>query len=372
MSHRFESFAQPGIQRLKAYDPGHDLVAFRRRFAQGALVELGSNENSHGPSPRARQAILDALADIYRYPDPLGGDLKRALAAKHGVPVESILLGNGSHELLMQFGQVFAGPGVDVVASRYGFAVYALAAQAAGANLVLAEPHARDAQMPRGHDPAALLAAITPPTRLLFFANPNNPTGTWFSTAALADLLARVPEQVLVVVDEAYIEFVDAPGLESALPLLARHPNLIVTRTFSKAYGLAGLRVGFAVAHPELIALMERVRESFNVNSLGLAAAEAALADGEHLAWVVARNAEERAWTRVNLEARGLFVHPSQTNFLLVEFGPGTKQTEAALTARGVVLRPMGGYGLPECLRITVGTRSENQRLLQVLDEVRE
>jgi len=371
VSNRFERFAQPGIQRLKAYDPGHDLVAFRRRFPQGGLVELGSNENSHGPSPAARQAILDALADIFRYPDPLGGDLKRALAARHGVPVESILLGNGSHELLMQFGQVFAGPGVDVVASRYGFAVYALAAQAAGANLVLAEPFARDAEMPRGHDPDALAAAITSATRLLFFANPNNPTGTWFSFDALAQLLARVPEDVLVVVDEAYIEFADAPGLSTALPLLARHANLIVTRTFSKAYGLAGLRVGYALAHPDVVALMERNRESFNVNSLGLAAAEAALGDDGHLAWVVARNSEERGWLRANLEARGLFVHPSQTNFLLVEFGPGTRALEIALTARGVVLRPMAGYGLGECLRITVGTRSENQRLLQVLDEVR-
>jgi histidinol-phosphate aminotransferase len=369
LTQRFAALAQPGVRRLKAYDPGHDLVAFRRRFPQGGLVELGSNENAHGPSPRARQAILDALADIYRYPDPLGGDLKRALAARHGIDTARILLGNGSHELLMQLGQVFAGPGIDVVASRYGFAVYALAAQAAGANLRLAEPYPRDAAMPRGHDPEALLAAITPQTQLLFFANPNNPTGTWFPTADLARLLERVPGHVLVVVDEAYIEFADAPGLESALPLLPRYDNLVVLRTFSKAYGLAGLRIGYAVAHPELLAVVERVRESFNVNSLGLAAAEAALADEEHLAWVVARNAEERAWLRANLEARGLFVHPSQTNFLLAEFGPRTDEIEAALTARGVVLRPMRGYGLGECLRITVGTRSENQRLLQALDE---
>lgn len=371
MSNRFEAFAQPGIQRLKAYDPGHDLVAFRRRFPQGGLVELGSNENSHGPSPKARQAILDALADIHRYPDPLGGDLKRALAAKHGVPVESIILGNGSHELLMQLGQVFSGPGDEVVASRYGFAVYALAAQAAGATLMLAEPFSRDAQMPRGHDPEALAAAITPATRLLFFANPNNPTGTWFSTERLAWLLARVPEDVLVIIDEAYIEFADAPGLESTLPLRAKHRNLVVARTFSKAYGLAGLRIGYAVADPDVVALLERNRESFNVNSLGLVAAEAALGDAEHLAWVVARNAEERGWLRASLQARDLFVHPSQTNFLLVEFGSGTNAIEAALVERGVVLRPMGGYGLGECLRITVGTRSENQRLLQVHDEVR-
>jgi histidinol-phosphate aminotransferase len=366
---RFEALAQPGIRGLKAYDPGHDLVAFRRRVGP-TLIELGSNENAHGPSPLARAAILDELAHVFRYPDPLGGDLKRALAQKHRIDQRAILLGNGSHELLMQFGQIFAGPGNEVVASRYGFAVYALAAQAAGARLVLAEPLPRDHAMARGHDPDALLAAVTPATRMLFLANPNNPTGTWFPTSALEQLLQRVPEQVLVVADEAYIEYADAPGLESALPLVARYPNLIVTRTFSKAYALAGLRIGYAVAHPDLIAVMERVRESFNVNSLGLAAANAALSDTAHLDWVRARNAEERAWLRTEFERRGRFVHPSQTNFLLVEFGPETARIESALTERGVILRPMVGYGLGDCLRITVATHSENQRFLQALDEV--
>ncbi len=366
---RFEALAQPGVQRLKAYDPGHDLVAFRRRVGP-TLVELGSNENAHGPSPSVRAAILDQLAGLFRYPDPLGGHLKRALADRHGVEASQILLGNGSHELLMQFGQVFSGPGTDVVVSRYSFAVYALAAQCAGANLRWAEALPRDHAMPRGHDPGALLAAVTPVTRLMFFANPNNPTGTWFGREALLHLLEALPESVLVVVDEAYIEFADAPGLRSALDLCTRFPNLIVTRTFSKAYGLAGVRVGYAVAHPDVIALMERVRESFNVSSLGLAAALAASGDEAHLAWVRERNAEERAWLQAELERRGRFVHPSQTNFLLVEFGPSTAEIEAALTERGVVLRPMGGYGLGDCLRITVGTRSENQRLLQVLDEI--
>jgi histidinol-phosphate aminotransferase len=366
---RFEALAQPGIRSLKAYDPGHDLVAFRRKVG-ATLVELGSNENSLGPSPRAREAILGELATLYRYPDPLGADLKRALARRLGLQTEQILLGNGSHELLMQFGQVFSGAGDDVLASRFGFAVYALAAQASGANLRLAEPLPRAHAMARGHDPDALAAALTPATRLLFFANPNNPTGTWFGTQALISLLERVPEDVLVVVDEAYIEYVDAPDLASAVGLLSRFPNLVVTRTFSKAYGLAGLRVGYALGHPELIALMERVRESFNVNALGLAAALAALHDDAHLDWVRARNAEERLWLRGELERRGLFVHPSQTNFLLVEFGPATPRIEPALVGKGVVLRPMGGYGLGDCLRITIGTRSENLRLLAALDEV--
>ncbi len=366
----FERLARPGIRSLRAYDPGHDLVALRRRFAEAQLVELGSNENPYGASPRAKQAIVDALAGIHIYPDPLGGDLKRALAALHGIEPSRILLGNGSHELLMQFAQVFSGPEDEVVASKYGFAVYALAAQAAGAPLRLAPAHPREHPMPRGHDLAALRATIGPRTRLVYLANPNNPTGTWFGGDDFAAFLASVPGDVIVVVDEAYAEFVDAPDYASALPLVARHPNLVVTRTFSKAYALAGLRVGFAVADPGLIAVMERVRESFNVNALGLAAAEAALADGAHLQSSIAGNAAQRAALGEALRARGLKVSPSQTNFLLVEFGQDAARIEAELVTRGIVLRPMGGYGLGECLRITVGTEAENRRLLAALDEV--
>jgi histidinol-phosphate aminotransferase len=371
----FSALARPGIQGLRAYDPGHDLVAFRRRFADRHLIELGSNETPYGPSARAKEAILATIHDSFRYPDPLGGDLKRALAAKHGVEVASILLGNGSHELLMQFAQVFAGPDAEVVASKHGFAVYAIAAQAAGAPLRIAPCHADDHPMPRGHDLDAIAATITDTTRLVHLANPNNPTGTWYGADAFAAFMARVPERVIVVVDEAYAEFVDAPDWASALTLVARHPNLVVTRTFSKAYALAGLRVGYAIGDPGLIAVMERVRESFNVNSAGLAAAEAALGDEEHLRWVVARNAEQRAALADALRARGLRMFPSQTNFILTQFAePGEEvrvaRIDAALIERGVVLRPMGGYGLGHCLRITVGTAAENRRLLEALDEV--
>ena len=366
----FESLARPGIRSLRAYDPGHDLVALRRRYAEAQLVELGSNENPYGASPLAKQAVVDALAHIHIYPDPLGGDLKRALAAKHGVDARSLLLGNGSHELLMQFAQVFAGPGDEIVASKFGFAVYALAAQAAGATLQPAAAYPREHAMPRGHDLSALHAAIGPRTKLVYLANPNNPTGTWFDAGAFAAFLARVPERVLVVVDEAYAEFVDAPDYGSALPLVAAHPNLVVTRTFSKAYALAGLRVGYAIAHRELIAVMERVRESFNVNAPALAAAEAALADASHLRASVDGNAAQRAALAQALRARGLAVAPSQTNFLLAEFGADANRIEAGLVARGIVLRPMAGYGLGDCLRITVGTADENQRLLAALDEV--
>lgn len=366
----FEVLARPGIRALRAYDPGHDLVALRRRFAEAQLVELGSNENPYGASPAARQAIEAALDGIHVYPDPLGGDLKRALSARHGIDPSRILLGNGSHELLMQFAQVFAGPDSEVVASKFGFAVYALAAQAAGAPLVLAPALPVDHPMPRGHDLAALHAAIGPRTRLVYLANPNNPTGTWYGAKDFSRFLANVPRNVLVVVDEAYAEFVDAPDYASALPLLAEHPNLVVTRTFSKVYGLAGLRIGYAVADPGFVAVMERVRESFNVNALGLAAAGAALADTAHLQRCVEGNAVQRASLAEALRARSCNVTPSQTNFLLVEFGPEASALESALVARGIVLRPMAGYGLGECLRITVGTETDNQRLLQALDEV--
>lgn len=366
----FAGLAQPGVRGLRAYDPGHDLVALRRRLQAQLLIELGSNENPHGVSPVVRAAMLDVVHELHRYPDPLGGDLKRSLAAKHGVAVGQILLGNGSHELLMQFAQVFAGPGLDVVASQYGFAVYALATQAAGATLRLAPALPRHHAMARGHDLEGIAAAITTVTRLVYLANPNNPTGTWFAADAFSGFMQRVPENVLVVVDEAYAEFAGAPDYASALSLIAQYPNLIVTRTFSKAYALAGLRVGYAIAHPGLVAVMERIRESFNVNTLGLVAAEAALDDAAHLAWSLSCNAGQRALLAAALRQRDWFVHPSQTNFLLVEFGTSTSSIEAALLAQGVVVRPMAGYGLPQCLRITVGTADENRGLLAALDAI--
>jgi histidinol-phosphate aminotransferase len=364
----FAALAQPGIRGLRAYDPGHDLVALRARH--DLLVELGSNENPQGAAPAARSAMLDAMHQIHRYPDPLGGDLKRALAARHDVDPTQLLLGNGSHELLMQFAQVFAGPGDEIVASQYGFAVYALAAQAAGATLRQAPAFPRGHAMARGHDLDGIASLLTPKTRIVYVANPNNPTGTWFSREAFDAFIARGPADVLLVVDEAYAEYGEADGKDyaSALHWQSVHRNLVVTRTFSKAHALAGLRVGYAVADAGLVAVMERVRESFNVNSVGLAAAQAVLGDEDHLRWSLARNAEQRALLAAALRERGWFVHPSLTNFLLVEFGERTPAIEAGLLAQGVVVRPMASYGLPDCLRITIGDAGENRRLLAALD----
>jgi histidinol-phosphate aminotransferase len=356
------------VRALRAYDPGLDIVALRRPFAAQGLCELGSNENPLGPSPRAVAAVQAALPELHRYPDPLSGDLRDALARTHGLRREQFLLGDGSHELLMQIAQAFSGPGAGVVASEFGFAVYAIAAKAAGAAFRAAAALPRESAMPRGHDLEAIAAAIDAGTRLVYLCNPNNPTGTWFSTAALRAFLARVPAQVLVVVDEAYLEYVDDPALESALGLLGEFPNLLVTRTFSKAYGLAGLRVGYACAHPGLLSVLERLRESFNVGIPGLAGAEAALGDLEHLQRAREFNAAERAWLSGELEKRNLKVAPSQTNFLLVDFGRTAAPVETALVGQGVVPRPMAGYGLPECLRLTLGSRADNLRLLAALD----
>ena len=366
----FEALAQGGIRRLRAYDPGHDIVALRHKFPRGALVELGANESPFGPSPRAVQAVHDCVGNLHRYPDPLGSELKSALAAQLRVDPAQLMLGNGSHELLMMIARVFAGPGAGVVASEFGFAVYAIAAQAAGAKLVRAPALTVDSPMPRGHDLDAMAAAIDVDAQLVYLANPNNPSGTWFSTAALIAFLESIRPDVLVVVDEAYLEFVTSPDLMSAVSLLDRFSNLVVTRTFSKAHGLAGLRVGYACAHRDLVAVLERVRESFNVGTPGLAAATAALSDQAHLESVRAANAAERDWLANQLRLRGCRVGPSQTNFLLADFERNAGEIEASLVGRGIVLRPMAGYGLANCLRITVGARGDNLQLLAALDQI--
>jgi histidinol-phosphate aminotransferase len=366
----FSALAAAAIRGLRAYDPGLDIVALRRSFPRGQLVELGSNENSYGASPLAKEALLACIHDLHRYPDPLGGDLKRALAQLHGVSTAQIQLGNGSHELLMQIAQAFAGPGRHVLASQYGFAVYAIAAKAVGAEFEAAPAFPGDARMPWGHDLAGLAAHVREHTAIIYLANPNNPTGTWFPTVALASLMTQVPPEVLVVVDEAYLEYVTDPALQSAIWLTEHYPNLIVTRTFSKAYGLAGLRVGYLVAHAEAVRVLERLRESFNVGIPGLVGAQAALLDPAHVVSVRERTTEQRRQLAEGLQELGVGVLPSQTNFLLCNFGRPAGPIEAGLVARGVVPRPMVGYGLPTCLRLTVAQPEENRRLLQALGEV--
>ncbi|MES2403840.1 MAG: histidinol-phosphate transaminase [Pseudomonadota bacterium] len=353
--------------KLRAYDPGHDLPTLRERFG-AAIAELGSNENPIGPSPRALKAMRMALAETFRYPDPRGMLLKRALAEHLNVDVGRIALGNGSHELLMLLAQCFADAKHSVVFSQFGFAVFPIATAAAGARAIRVAALPRSHRSaPCGHDLDAMARAIRADTRIVYLANPNNPTGTWFDDAALAAFLERVPRNVLVVVDEAYHEYVDAPGLTAALGFADKYPNLIVTRTFSKAYGIAGARAGYLIAHPSVVAVLERLRESFNVNNVALAGAAAALADKPWLAKSRAFNRAEREWLREELQERGYRCLPSQTNFLLCVLPRDASKLECHLFERGVIVRPMGGYGLPRALRISVGSRAENRRLLKAL-----
>jgi histidinol-phosphate aminotransferase len=360
------ALANRATRGLRAYDPGHDLPAFRKKFGAD-LVELGSNENSYGASPDAIAAIEAAMADLWRYPDPKGAALKAAIAVHTNLSPEQVILGNGSHELLMLIAQCFADGDSEVVFSEFGFAVFAIATQASGAQAVRVPALAKDQPMPNGHDLAAMASRLGPRTRLVYLANPNNPTGTWFADRDLEQFLAAVPRHAIVVVDEAYFEYVDVPELSSALRFLAHYPNLIVTRTFSKAYALAGLRIGYALTSAAVAGVLERLRESFNVNGLALAAATAALADQAHVEDVCRRTANEREWLAAKLRDRGLIVYPSQTNFLLVDFGRDSATIEKALVDSAVVVRPMVGYGLPNTLRITVGTREENERLIERL-----
>jgi len=353
--------------KLRAYDPGHDLPALRSRFG-AAIAELGSNENPLGPSPRALKIMRAALGETFRYPDPRGMQLKRALAEHLAVDVERISLGNGSHELLMLLAQCFADAKHSIVFSQFGFAVFPIATAAAGARAIRVPALPRSHRSaPYGHDLDAMARAIRANTRVVYLANPNNPTGTWFDDAALAAFLKKVPRNVLVVVDEAYHEYVDASGLTTGLGFAAKHPNLVVTRTFSKAYGMAGVRVGYLVAHTDVVAMLERLRESFNVNNVALAGATAALADKPWLAKARAFNRAEREWLREELLERGYRCLPSQTNFLLCVLPRDAVKLEHHLFERGVIVRPMGGYGLPRALRVSVGSRAENRRLLKAL-----
>jgi len=359
--------ANAATAKLRPYDPGHDLPALRERFGD-AIAELGSNENPRGPSPRALKVMRAALGETFRYPDPRGMVLKRALTGHLDVGVERIALGNGSHELLMLLAQCFADAKHSIVFSQFGFAVFPIATAAADARAICVPALPRsDRAAPLGHDLGAMAKSIRRDTRIAYLANPNNPTGTWFEDAALEKFLAAVPRDVVVVVDEAYHEYVEAPGLSTALAFADRYPNLVVTRTFSKAYGLAGMRVGYLVAHPSVVSVLERLRESFNVTHVALAGATAALGDKPWLAKARAFNRAEREWLREELLERGYRCLPSQTNFLLCVLARDASKLEQHLFERGVIVRPMSGYGLPRALRISVGSRAENRRLLRAL-----
>jgi histidinol-phosphate aminotransferase len=356
--------AAPGVRTLTPYRPGKPIAELERELGIAGAVKLASNENPLGPSPRALEAARAALADMTRYPDGNGFALKRALAERLAVAPEQITLGNGSNDVLELVARAFVTPSDEVVYSEYAFAVYPIVTRAVGAESVVVP--ARD----WGHDLEAMAAAVGPRTRVVFLANPNNPTGTWNDAASLERFLAAVPPQVIVVVDQAYVEYVDHPDFPDCIPWVARYPNLLVARTFSKAYGLAGLRVGYGVSTPEVADLLNRVRQPFNVNSVALAAAEAALGDEAYLARGIALNRAGLAELTAACDRLGLGYIPSVGNFLTIDMGRPAGPVFGALLREGVIVRPVDSYGMPRHLRVTVGLESENRRFVEALGKV--
>jgi histidinol-phosphate aminotransferase len=351
------------VRSIAPYQPGKPISELAREMglAERSIVKLASNENPRGIGPRTRAAIEAALSDIARYPDGNGYELKQALARRYQVDMGSIVLGNGSNDVLELVAAAFLGPGRAAVMAQHCFAVYPLATQARGARSIVAP--AKD----YGHDLEAMTKAIDDETYVVWLANPNNPTGTYAKPDALEAFLRRVPERVLVVLDEAYNEYLPADLRADSVRWLKRHPNLVLTRTFSKAYGLAGLRVGYALAHASVADVMNRVRQPFNVNSLALAAAAAALDDMEFVAKSYAENLQGMKQLEQGARSLGLEYIPSFGNFLTIRVGKAP-EVYKRLLRRGVIVRPVGGgYQLPEHLRVTIGTAQENEKFLAAL-----
>jgi histidinol-phosphate aminotransferase len=359
--------AAPAVRTLAPYVPGKPLEELEREYGVRDAVKLASNENPLGPGPRALEAIAAAARELGLYPDGNGYSLRQALAARHGYPMEWITLGNGSNDILVLIAEAFLTPESEAIVSEYAFAIYGLAIHATGATTRVASAFPWEHRMPLGHDLDAMAKLVNERTRLIYVANPNNPTGTWVEAQALRKFISNVPEHTLVLVDEAYFEYVEQPGYASAVDWLPEHPNLVVTRTFSKAFGLAGLRVGYAVSHPAVADYLNRVRQPFNVNSIALEAAKAALQDQEHIQRSVALVRDGMQQVRAGLERLNLRYVPSAGNFLLVDCARPAGVVYEEMLRRGVIVRPMGGYSLPTCLRITIGTQDQNERMLEAL-----
>jgi histidinol-phosphate aminotransferase len=361
LTRSLEDLASPHLSGLIPYSPGKPIEEVEREFGIAHSVKLASNENPLGPSPRALRAMAEALPGVHRYPDGGGYVLRRALAQHWDVSPECLVLGNGSNELLTLVGRCFLVPGDEVLYARQAFVVYDMVAQMAGATKV-AVPLKN-----LTHDLDAMRRALTPKTKLVFLANPNNPTGTCAEPRALEAFLAAVPRDVVVVLDEAYFEYLPPDVAPNALRFVREGRWLLALRTFSKIYGLAGLRIGYGIGPAPLVALLNRARDPFNVNSLAQVAGAAALRDNDHVLATRAANEEGRKFLAEQFQALGLDVVPSAANFLLVDVGkPGGAVTDALLR-RGVIVRPMGGYGFPTHLRITIGTPQENESCVAAL-----
>jgi histidinol-phosphate aminotransferase len=339
----------PTLESLPIYLPGRPIeeVARETRLPVKQIIKLASNENPLGPSPKALLALKKALPHLHLYPDGNAFYFKRKLAAKLGVEPANLVLGNGSNDIIEFLGHALMGPGAELLGAK-----------------VVTVPATH-----HGHDLPAMLKAVTVKTKVIFVANPNNPTGTLAPAKEVLRLIEQTPPSVVVVMDEAYIEFLDRPLDLIPLVLSGKKPNVILLRTFSKIYGLAGLRLGYGIAHPVFIAALEKIRQPFNINSLAQVAGLAALDDAAHVRKTRQNNVRGRKFWETTLSAMGLEFVPSSANFILARVGQGAKVFEE-LQRRGVITRPMGGYQLPEWIRISIGTPAENRRCTRALKEI--
>ncbi|WP_293647102.1 histidinol-phosphate transaminase [Thiolapillus sp.] len=367
----FSILTAPGISDLQPYVPGKPIEELERELGLSGTIKLASNENPLGPSPLGAQAAANAIAGINLYPDDSGYRLKAKLAGIHGLEPEQLVLGAGSSDVIDMVARSFLSPGRNAVFSRYSFAMYPIYTTVAGAQCWVADALPPDHQdMPYGHDLDAMAKLVDNDTRVVFIANPNNPTGTWLNREALHTFLQALREDVVVVLDEAYTEYVSHEDFPDGVAWLAEFPNLIVTRTFSKIYGLAGLRIGYGMAGASLIDLISRVRHPFNVNMPALAAAEAALDDVEFLRRSRENNAQGLAQLAARFEALGLDYIPSAGNFITVDLRRNGGEIYQKLLENGVIVRPVVNCCLPTHLRVTVGSSEENERFLRVLEKV--
>ncbi len=361
---RVEAFMlkpKPSIETIQPYQGGKPIEEVQRELGVSDVIKLASNENTLGPSPLALQAIAESAKQVHLYPDSNGYYLKNDLAEHLGISAEHLVLGNGSNDVLQLIAEAYVSLGDEVIYAAGAFVVYSLVTKLCGAKAVIV-PMREDT-----HDLSAMAAAITNKTRVIFVANPNNPTGTIVTADETAAFMARVPEDVLVVFDEAYYEYVLRSDYPQTLRYVLEGRNVIITRTFSKIYGLAGLRVGYGIAPPSLIEALNRVRQPFNCSLVGQAAARAALKDRAHVAQSRASNSEGRTFLYGAFDDMGLRYTKTEGNFILLHLSLlGTDVTDALLQ-RGVIVRAMGGYGYPNAVRVTIGTAEENRRFVTAL-----
>ena len=351
------------VEDITVYLPGKPVEELEREFGLKETIKLASNENPHGPSPLALEAMKNGFSDLNRYPDGSGFYLKKALSKFHDLNDEHFILGNGTNEVLEIIAHAFLDPGDSVVFSEGAFIVYQIVAQLSCCEMRISP------MKDYTHDLEDISKRVNEKTKIIFLANPNNPTGTSFSESALLKLLSGISEDVLVVVDEAYCHFVTDVDYPKTLGLMDKFHNLVVLRTFSKVYGLAALRIGYGIAQPEIIAVLSKVREPFNVNSLALLAAENALKDENHVNKTISLNVEGRQFLVEELTVLGVRFIPTQGNFLMIDVVDGNRVYDLLLK-RGIIVRPVTGYGFPSHIRVSIGTMKENRRFIKVLKEI--